>query len=105
MEIHSSSLAFIPARNNDANKHDNTNLSNNTDRVDSQKNLILPPPKEAVKSFNASDFQQLSEEIEKQQSRPTNPHTARALDVYTQQNTQPLKNQRSELISGIDFFA
>ena len=104
MEIHSSSLALIPARNNATNKHDETRLSNN-DRVDSQKSLILPPLQETEKNFNAKEFQQLSEDIEKQQNRPTNSHTAHALDVYTQQNTQLIKNQRSELISGIDLFA
>ena len=105
MEIHSSSLAFIPARNNAANKHDETRLSTTNDRVDNQKSLILPPLQETEKRFNAKDFQQLSEDIEKQQNRPTNSRTARALDVYTEQNTQLIKNQRSELISGIDFFA
>ena len=103
MKIHSSSLAFIHAGNNGTNKQDESPLSNNG-RVDSQKSLTLPPPKETEKSFNATDFQQLSENIEKQQNRPTNSRTARALDVYTQQNIQPLKNQRSELISGIDIF-
>ena len=105
MEIHSSSLAFILPENNATNKHDETRLSNKNDSVDSKKSLTLPPPKETEKSFNAKNFQQLSEDIEKQQNRPDNSPTARALDAYTQQNIQPLKNQRSELISGIDIFA
>ena len=105
MEIHSSSLAFIPARNNSANKHDETHLSTKNDRVNNQKSLIHPPLPETEKRFNAKDFEQLSEDIEKHQNRPTNSRTARALDVYTEQNTQLIKNQRSELISGIDFFA
>ena len=105
MEIHSSSLAFIPAGNNATNKHDETRVSKNIDTVDSQKSLTLPPPKQTESSFKAKDYQQLSEDIEKQQNRPTNYPTARALDVYTQQNIQPLKDQRSELISGIDIFA
>ena len=106
MEIHSSSLAFITTGNNaNKNKPDETGLSNNKDSVDSQKSLTLPPPNETEKSFNANNFQQLSENIEKQQNRPTNSPAARALDVYTQQSIQPLKDQRSELISGIDIFA
>jgi hypothetical protein len=105
MEIHSSSLAFIPAGNNATNKHGETPLSSNNDSADSQKNLTLPPPKATEKSFNAKDFRQLSENIEKQQNRPTNFRTAHALDAYTQQNIQPLKNQRSELITGIDILA
>ena len=105
MEIHSSSLAFIPAGNNASNKHDGAPHSNNNDSVDSQKSLTLPPPEEIEKSFNAKDFQQISDDIEKQQNRPTNIRTAHALDAYTQQNIQPLKNQRSELITGIDILA
>ena len=105
MEIHSSSLAFIPAGNNAAKQHDETRLSSNNDSVESQKSLPLPPTKEIEKSFNARDFHQLSEDIEKQQNRPTNFRTAHALVAYTQQSIQPLKNQRSELITGIDILA
>ena len=105
MEIHSSSLAFIPAGNNATNKHDETRLSSNSNSVDSLKSLTLPPLEKTEKSFNAKDFQQLSDDIEKQQNRPTNSSTVRALDAYTQQNTQSLKNQRSELITGINIFA
>jgi hypothetical protein len=105
MEIHSSSLAFIPAGNNAAKKHDKTLQSITNDNVESQKNLTLPSPKETEQRFNAKNFHQLSEDIEKQQNRPANFRTARALDAYTQQNIQPLKNQRSELITGIDILA
>ena len=105
MEIHSSSLAFIPAGNNAAKHHDETRLSSNKDSVESQKSLTLPPAKETEQRFNAKDFHQLSEDIEKQQNRPGNFQTARALDAYNQQSIQPLKNQRSELITGIDILA
>ena len=105
MEIHSSSVAFRPAGNNAANKHDESRPSKNIDRVETQKSLTLPPVTETEKHFNARDFHQLSEDIEKQQNRPTNLRTALALDAYTQQSIQPLKNQRSELITGIDILA
>jgi len=105
MEIHSSSLAFIPAGNNAANQHDETRPSKNKDRVETQKSLTLPPVTETEKHFNARDFHQLSEDIEKQQDRSPNLRIARALDAYAQQSIQPLKNQRSELITGIDILA
>jgi len=106
MEIHSSSLAFIPNGQNTKNKTDNT-LRTNSPKDNQQNQAIptLPPPEPTPKSFNANDFKQLSDEINKQQNSPTNKRTANALNAYAQQETQALKSQRSGLISGIDLFA
>lgn len=106
MEIHSSSLAFIPQGHNAKNKTDDSLASDKfKDSQQNQKSLPLPPPEPTQKSFKASDFEQLSDEINKQQNNPGNRRTANALNAYAQQGNQALKSQRSDLISGIDLFA
>jgi len=105
MEIHSSSLAYVPNGQNANNKTDDS-LRTDTSK-DSQQNQAtpaLPPPEPTPKSFNPNNFEQLSDEINKQQNSSTNKRTANALNAYAQQETQALKSQRSGLISGIDLF-
>ena len=107
MEIHSSSLAYIPNRSNANSNNDASQTVNKKSDHDNQKNqsaLPLPPPQPVEKSFKATDFDALSNKINKQQNAPTNSRTVQAVNAYVQQDTQTLKNQRSELISGIDLF-
>ncbi len=101
MEIHSSSLAFIPSgytRNNNSNE----------EHVLSKNKKTLPaeqPGKRVDNNFKAEDIKLLSNKIEEQEKTVINTRITRALNAYTQENTQALKNQRTELVSGIDFFA
>jgi hypothetical protein len=108
MEIHSSSLASTPIGHNVKNRNDEVRLSSNSkvkDKTQIQPVLSLPSPKTSKVNFKTTDLQQISAELENQKKSTTNPQNSRALNAYIQENIQPLKNQRSELISGIDLFA
>lgn len=109
MEIHSSSLTFTPIGHNVKNRNDEAQqLANNSkvkDNVQIQPVLSLPSPKTSKVDFKTTDLQQVSAELEKQKKSTTNSQNSRALNAYIQENIQPLKNQRTELISGIDLFA
>lgn len=101
MEIHSSSLAFIPAGYNKNNK------SNANSALPKDKDT-LPAPQRTQRvenNFKAEDVKLLSDNIQKQEKTATNTRTSRALNAYIQENTQPLKDQRTELVSRIDVFA
>jgi len=109
MEIHSSSLTFTPISHNVKNRNDEAQqLANNSkvkDNIQNQPVLSLPSPKTSKVDFKRTDLQQVSAELEKQKKSTTNSQNSRALNAYIQENIQPLKNQRTELISGIDLFA
>lgn len=106
MEIHSSSLNGIqPAyhtKNTDkdrlASNKENKESTENTDR------LLLADIDHVNKIYDINELEQLTETIEKQKKILTNSVAGRALKAYSQENVQHLKNQRSELISRIDFF-
>lgn len=101
MEIHSSSLASIPAGYNRNKSKDNSTLS--------KDQATLPSPQQQpqgkANDFKAEDVKQLSDNIDKQQKTITNTRTSQAVNAYVQQNTQPLKDQRTDLVSRIDLFA
>lgn len=102
MEIHSSSLAFIP--------NSYQPKESKKQEIESQQHQIpqsLPLENAIEKPFDAKSFQQLTTVIEESQhiSAPTNARTARALNAYTLESIQPTQTQRSELISNIDLFA
>lgn len=99
MEIHSSSLAFIPAGYNAKNKKDESQSSVNKDSP--QALTSLPPPKKVKDLSKITDFQELSNEIKKIDNKPSK----LAVNAYIQQNIEPLKNQRAELAPSIDLFA
>jgi len=108
MEIHSSSLTFTPIGHNVKNRNDEAQLSSNSkvkESIQIQPVLSLPSPKTSKVNFKTTDLQQISAELENQNKSTTNSQNSRALNAYIQENIQPLKNQRSELISGIDLFA
>lgn len=108
MEIHSSSLSFQPAKPRVKNTNDHSQLSNknlNNNDLQNKPALTLPSPKAIKNSLNTADLQQLSTELEKQNKTTSQSRTDRAVNAYIQENIQPLKNQRSQLISGIDTFA
>ncbi|MCK5121963.1 MAG: hypothetical protein KAQ91_08255, partial [Methylococcales bacterium] len=68
----------------------------------------LPAPQRTQRvenNFKAEDVKLLSDNIQKQEKTATNTRTSRALNAYIQENTQPLKDQRTELVSRIDVFA
>ncbi|NOR71151.1 MAG: hypothetical protein GQ532_15875 [Methylomarinum sp.] len=101
MEIHSSSLAFIPAG------YKGNNKNNESSALPKEKEILVAPQKTSRvdNNFKSEDVKLLSDNIEKQEKNSTNTLTARALNAYIQENTQPLKDQRTNLVSGIDFFA
>ena len=108
MEIHSSSLASIPIGHSAKNRNDETQLPANQKAKNSlqiQPPLSLPSPKAKVGDLTVADLSQLTDELEKQNNSTANTQNGRALNAYIQENIQPLKNQRSSLISGINLFA
>jgi len=106
MEIHSSSLASIPSGYNARHKNDESRLIKIVEKNlqgQQNKSLILPPPVKIDETSQAYEFQDLTDKINQQQ-QPVNSRTSRALNSYIQENVKPLKKERSELISGIDYF-
>ncbi len=107
MEIHSSSLATIPAGYKARHKNDETRLVNivekniDSDKIDSHRQSVPNTENDTTKT---KELQRLTDRINQQQNRPMNSRTSRAINSYVQENIKPLKNDRSELISGIDLF-
>jgi hypothetical protein len=104
MEIHSSSLSFVPNRVEAKKKNDN---QQSTPSDDGLKNPASNNPQSLEKStpiLKVADVELLSNDIESLKSPIKNVQSNRALNAYIQENIQPLKNQRSELVSRIDFY-
>ncbi len=105
MKIHSSSLTIIPAGYSAKNRNDQSPSTNKdqetTPNSVSSSSLISTVDKE----FDAPTLDLITNNIEQQTKVLSNSRTAFAVNAYIQQNTQPLKAQRSELVSGIDLFA
>jgi hypothetical protein len=104
MEIHSSSLTHIPAGYIAKNKKDVTLLPAFNKAVQEQAPLNLPSPQDIEDKLKNANLLQLTGTEEHPKNRPANSRNARAIDAYIQEDIKPLQNQRSELISGIDFF-
>ncbi len=107
MKIHSSSLAFIPSGHKAANRNDQSqSLNSSKENSTETSSLSSSLPVNAVyEKTNLPKVQLISDDIEQLQKTPPNSRTAYAVNAYIQENSQTLKNQRSELISGIDVFA
>lgn len=103
--VHSSSLT-IPARYTAKNKKDATELQlpPTNEAVQKQASLSLPSPQDIEDKLKKANLLQLTDTEEQLKNRPANARTARAINAYIQEDIKPLQNQRSELISGIDFF-
>jgi hypothetical protein len=103
MKIHSSSLASIPARYkaNNHNQVHNTRTQNDKDSL--QDSFVLTPltPSQDRSTIKTVDLPPISKVF---QQPSINSRAHQALNAYIQETNQPLKNQRSEVISGIDFF-
>ena len=106
MEIHSSSLAFIPAGYNAKNRNDQAQVSNTKKETSVQTDLITSSsaPLTHDNKNNVTKIQLITDDIDQQKKTPVNSRTARAVNAYIEQNSEPLKMQRSELISGLDLF-
>lgn len=100
MEIHSSSLALAPAKTKNSELQKNKNIKHDSAKID---DLVTPDIKQ--KTSKVTDYHKISNEIDKQQNVLKQSNPSQAINAYIQENTQLLKNQRTELISGIDFFA
>ena len=104
MKIHSSSLASIPARYkaNNHNEAQNSKAKKNEDELQNSSPIEHRQPtiqvKDKLKQVNLLNI------AKPLQNAPVNSRTHQALNAYIQETNQPLKNQRSELITGIDFF-
>lgn len=106
MRIHSSSLIFSP-----------TNLNQKTDRNNSKQNNELNNAKQAPgKSTNQTSTPDEIKQTLKNTGievdftnnsliKPTDSRTLRALSAYTREFNAPLQDQRTQLITGIDFYA
>jgi hypothetical protein len=107
MEIHSSSLRFIPVNENPR-KNNNTRDSSTQSKKDAPQNktTLAAPRAEAIatNNFETRTVQNLTDDIEKQKNTSTNSRNSHALNLYVQESTQLLQKQRSDLISNIDFF-
>jgi len=104
MKIHSSSLASIPARYkaNTHNEAQNSKAKKNEDELLRSSDVEHPQPTIQVKD-NLEQFNSLHIATPIQNT-PVNTRSHQAVNAYIQETNQPLKNQRSELIAGIDFF-
>jgi len=107
MEIHSSSLASIPSGYSPKNRNDPSQLSDSNRENKAESSTVSSPAntKAVDTKFDIPKLQLISDDIEQQQKPPTNSRTAHAVNAYAQESSQALRNQRSELVSGIDFFA
>jgi hypothetical protein len=104
MEIHSSSLTRIPTGYIAKNKKDVTLVPTINTAVQEQAPLNLPSPQDIEDKLKNANLLQLTSNEEHPKNKPTDSRTARAINAYIQEDIYPLQNQRSELISGIDFF-
>lgn len=107
MEIHSSSLTFIPASHNAKERNDqSTATNNNTEDKASTDSLSSPSYTNTVdKKIDAPTIDLITNNIEQQRKVLSNSRTSSAINAYIQENAQSLKTERSELVSGIDLFA
>jgi len=104
MEIHSSSLAYVPkkveAKKNNVNKP-------STPSEEGLKKPVSAKPQSMVNAkgiVNVSDIDTITNGIKKTQTGSFNTQPNRAINAYIQENIQPLKDQRSELVSKVDFY-
>jgi hypothetical protein len=104
MEIHSSSLAYIPKKFEA--KKDNANKPSTPSEGDLKKTVSAKPQSmvNAKGIVNVSDIDNISNGIKNIQTGSLNTQSNRALNAYIQENIQPLKEQRSELVSRVDFY-
>ncbi len=106
MKIHSSSLAYIPSGYKTANRNDQSQSSDSRKEYSAETGPASSQMDNAAyENINLPMVQLISDDIEKQQKTLPNSRTAYAVNAYAQENSQTLKSQRSELISGIDIFA
>jgi len=89
------------------NRNDTSQPSESTRENKTQPSPVSSPADTKVvdTKIDIPKLQLISDDIEQQQKLPTNSRTAYAVNAYAQESSQTLKNQRSELVSGIDFFA
>ncbi len=106
MKIHSSSLASIPARYK-ANNHieaQNSKAKKNGDRLQNSTTIEHQQQQPTIQVKDNLKQINLLHITKPLQNVPVNSRIHQALNAYVQESNQPLINQRSELITGIDFF-
>ncbi|MCK5831735.1 MAG: hypothetical protein KAH20_15680 [Methylococcales bacterium] len=105
MEIHSSSLRFIPNRVEAKKTNDNQQLAPSDDSLKTPVPISSQSLAISTNSLNVNDIDLLSNDINSlKKNLFKNIHSNRALNAYIQENIQPLMNQRSELVTRVDFY-
>ena len=108
MRIHSSSIATLPAKRNayKSNQAQQAIQKINKNNQPADKQLETQLPKSPVNRSNeTTDLNKYTIELNKVQDTPIDAFTSRALKAYAQENDQLIKNQYSNSVSGVDFFA
>lgn len=106
MKIHSSSLASIPARYkaNNHNETQNPKAKKNEDSLQDRSAIELKHLQSPIQIKNTLKQADLLHIATPLQNFPVNSRSDQAINAYIQETNQPLKNHRSELITGIDIF-
>ncbi len=107
MEIHSSSLAFVPNRYKTDNRNDQAQTQ--ASRQDSQADITVDGLSADVENNslpekNIPQLQKINDQLQEQNNNPQNTRATRAITAYQQENSIALKSERQQLLSGIDLF-
>ncbi len=107
MEIHSSSLAFVPNRYKTDNRNDQAQTP--ASRQHKQANIAVDGLSADVENNplpekNVPQLQKINDQLLKQINNSQNTRASRAITAYQQENSIALKSERQQLLSGIDLF-
>ena len=106
MRSHSSSLMFSPS-----NLHQNTDRNNckpNSERNRAAEAPVHSPNQTSTPDEIKQTLKNTGIEVDFTNNsliKPTDSRTLRALSAYTREFNAPLQDQRTQLITGIDFYA
>lgn len=112
MEIHSSSLASRPIKAGVSTpakiSRVENNVANDDAKASAEHKVIesVSTPQE-IEQVLSKPVLRISNELMVNDAvyKPKNIRVQHALNAYDGQRSQPIKNQRAELITGIDFYA
>ncbi len=103
MEIHSSSLAFVPNKPS-ANKRNDPSESLNSKQETPSTGAASASTDNTRRQTDVVQLQKISDELKQQNNSSTHTPNARAINAYQQESSLSLRNQRSQLVSSIDLF-
>ena len=108
MEIHSSSLSYNPTGLNPRQNGQSNSAQDKQSELeaetatDKQQQPFQPTQVESI--LNSAGLLLLPEEPSNSQNNATNSRSQQAVNAYTSEVNQPLKDQRENLIVGIDIY-